>query len=431
MSTTRQPKQHVATTRHRLPQTDDRRTYLLDEPVNRPRPLSTFGFPLSAADEHDLQWHLAHLRGTPNVSEDQLKTSMLAFRRDLAIAQAGHRWQGEPLTSRNVEYVPGDVCGLRASAFQGSFQATAGLFQHPDRHPDPDSAEYLRYELAQAAYVYDAVPYFIPALTSLGIAGSEPPSPELLGELRLPFPRIAIFFGADLALPPTLTGGEEILKDRIRYHDDQLRQASTEVVAHRMPPVQIHAALLGLHRKFPVCLVGVLLAAGPDGLGLDDLAMWFTTTDLSKGGVTRRVDPGFLSSARLAVVAHNLAAAIAWGPWKTSDRPLELPADSESKAFREALRRGQFRRREPSGAAAEVWIIDVKPPHAEPRSEGESTHASPVTHLRRGHTRRQRVGPHDNWRYETRWINPVVVNPQFAPGPGNVTVYRLPDPSRT
>jgi hypothetical protein len=180
------------------------------------------------------------------------------------------------------------------------------LFEHPERDPDPDSAEYLRWELAQAAYIYEAVPFFVPALTSLGIAGSELPDPELLAELRLPFARIAIFLGADLALPATLVGGEEVLKDRSCYHDDQLEQGSTEVFAHLMPPVAVHAAMLGLYRNYPVCLVGVVVASGPGGVGVDDLAMWFTTTEVARGGVTRRVDPGFLSSARLAPIVHNL-----------------------------------------------------------------------------------------------------------------------------
>ena len=209
--------------------------------------------------------------------------------------------------------MPGDICGLRVSAFQGSYRAIASLFQHPGRDLDPDSAGDIGWEAARAVRLYDAVPYFVPALTSLSIARSEPPAAELLNGIRLPFLRSRLL-GADLAVPPSLLGGEEVLRERMRFQDKLLRSESTEVAAHLMPPVRTHACLIGLLSRLPVCLSGVVLFAGPDGTGLNDLVMWFTSTELSGGRVTRRIDPGFLSSARLAPIAHNVAAAVTWGP---------------------------------------------------------------------------------------------------------------------
>jgi hypothetical protein len=65
-----------------------------------------------------------------------------------------------------------------------------------------------------------------------------------------------------------------------------------------------------------------------------------------------------------------------------------------------------------------------------PSAGDGSGRPSPATHLRRGHWRRQRVGPRHAWRYEPRLIPPVLVNPGAGPGE-HVTVYRLPAPPRS
>lgn len=54
-------------------------------------------------------------------------------------------------------------------------------------------------------------------------------------------------------------------------------------------------------------------------------------------------------------------------------------------------------------------------------------HASPITHRRRGHWRRQRVGPREDWYYERRLIAPIIVNPG-GPSDDRLTIYRLPPP---
>jgi hypothetical protein len=173
-----------------------------------------------------------------------------------------------------------------------------------------------------------------------------------------------------------------------------------------------------------------MLAAGPGGVGVEDLAAWFTVTPGAVKLGPRRVDIGFLSSANLRGLALNLAAATAWGHWHPPEAPLELPDDPASSEFRHAVRRGRFRRREPGGAAAGVRVLDVGRMHTPAPQAGSGTHSSPVTHLRRGHWRRQRIGPRDGWRYEPRWIPPVVVNPGGEEG-SQVTVYRLPVPPDT
>jgi hypothetical protein len=99
-------------------------------------------------------------------------------------------------------------------------------------------------------------------------------------------------------------------------------------------------------------------------------------------------------------------------------------------AFRKAVRSSRFRRHEPAGGAVGVRVLDARRTiqHTDP-GEGGGTHASPVTHRRRRHWRRQRVGPRDDWRYERRLIAPTIVNPGHqAPVDAPLTIYRLPPP---
>jgi hypothetical protein len=186
--------------------------------------------------------------------------ALRGYRRDLQIALSSNRLNGHPLTPRNIEYLPGDVCGLRASSTQGGLATTARTFDNLHRNLDDQEASDLAWEAPLAALLYEAVPYFVPALTGLGIAGSEPPSPDLVSEIRLPFPRVAVFVGADMALPPTLRGGEEILRERIAFHDSLLRDLRREMPAHLVPPLHLPATHLALYRGTPLCLTGLLLS---------------------------------------------------------------------------------------------------------------------------------------------------------------------------
>ena len=85
---------------------------------------------------------------------------------------------------------------------------------------------------------------------------------------------------------------------------------------------KMRAAQFAFQRGAPVCLAGVVLGAGPGGVGLDDLVLWLTVTDV-RGGVSRSVEPGLLSAARSAPIVHNVAAAVTWGRWRPPDTDLD------------------------------------------------------------------------------------------------------------
>jgi hypothetical protein len=397
-------------------------TYVLAEPVDRPIEKSTLGFAVSAADEHDLRAAIETATATEQW-QHRAEVAINAYRRDKEVAKASNRWSGDPLGPRDREYLPGDVCGLRASACQGSLQVLEEVLRDPDSQPDDIS--YLPRQVGLAEALYEAIPYFVPVRATFGIAGSHPPDRDLIDDIRLPFPQVALFFGADLDLPDTMVGGEAVVMEKGRWLDEQRRVGADTMLAHLAPPSTISAPLLALARGGRTRVTGVVLRAGPQGVGLDDTVLWLTVTD-GKDGVMRRLDPGSLSHATVEPIVANLAAAVAWGDWKPPPLDLEIPVDAASPQFRRALRGGRFRRREASGAVAQVRVLDVQRMTRRAEAMG-GTHASPATHLRRGYTRRQRVGPTDAWHYETRYILPVLVNPT-GEHPSTVTVYRLPDP---
>jgi hypothetical protein len=276
-----------------------------------------------------------------------------------------------------------------------------------------------QWSLSVARLVLEALPYFLPAATAQGIMASVPPAAGLLSGLRLPYPRLLVFFDRDMEVPAELIGREEVLKRRRgpdRWADDERLN---------LPPSLRPGIMAILHRQ-PVAVTGIMLAAGPDG-SLSDPIITIVRTPKSTIYGHSFVE-GVLSRARLAPIARNLAAAVAWGTWRPPPDVLELP-EVGSPEFRKAVNRGAFGRREPRGEAAGVQVLDVPKASASRRPAGhtENAHASPLTHLRRGPWRRQRIGAKDSWHYEGRWVRPTLVNPEGPTRPRQ-RVYRLPVP---
>jgi hypothetical protein len=70
----------------------------------------------------------------------------------------------------------------------------------PGRRRDTGLA--LRHDTSVASWLIDAVPYFLPVHDAVSILDSHPPEPDMLAEVRLPFPAVTVYFGADLAFDP-------------------------------------------------------------------------------------------------------------------------------------------------------------------------------------------------------------------------------------
>ena len=397
----------------------DRGPVTLEEPEHRhPLAATTLGTAVTVMDEQEIDGAMyeAGLWTRPF-----LDTLTPRHHRDWAIAEASGRWSRD-LEPRQREFVPGDVCGLRAAACQGSL-VTAQRIQREATTPlNAQDWHRVEREMLFGAWLYDAAPYFLPVTSAIGIAGSHAPDASLLDELRLPFQRVAVYFGADLTIPARLLGADHQLAEVIRKSDEVYRSGRTTYRADEYPPYAIHSSQLALVRGQELQLSGVVFHADDAGC-LADVVLWLTVASVPSQD-HRRLTPGLLSRSTLRPLALNLVAAAAWGDWHPPD-DIELADDPDSPAFLRQIRRGAFRRREPGGAAAGVRVLDVRRMTVRAAS-GSGSHASPVTHLRRGHWRRQRVGPREDWRYERRFIPPVVVNP--GQSNDSVTIYRLPEP---
>jgi hypothetical protein len=342
--------------------------------------------------------------------------------RDVHVAYASGRWR--PGSDDPASYLPGDAVALRAFTLVSDFE---WLGQLQEVLADPSAQPGARVEAAfrtrviidDARTLYDAVPHFLDADVAAGILASRPPGPDVVDELRLPHRSVAVFLGRVFEVAP-------------EQCDWPPEWDHTVDLAGR---ARMERTILGELRARGGGIEGVVLTEAPEG-GLADEVLWVVSTVPNPerpGGLARdrlrSVVWGRRSRAHLAGVAENLAAAVACGEWREA-RPVTLPKDPGSRQWSRAVRRGEFRRREPHGGAGGVRVLDLaRSAVAQPRtvaSDGAGAdRASPVTHLRRAHWRLQPVGRGGAERRLTRVAATVV-----CPGatPMRTTVYRVPAP---
>lgn len=341
---------------------------------------------------------------------------------DGALAWASGRWR--PGSPDPAAYVPGDVVALRAFAVAQDLERLRryhGVAGNPGADPEvrAEAAGRVAAGLADVRLLHEAVPHFLDADAARGVLSSRPPGPEVLAEVRLPHPKVAVYLGRVFEVPAEL--------HRWPREWDHLADLAGRPTETRTIVGDLRACGGGIE--------AVVLAEAPGG-GLADEVLWLVSADPdpARPGTAaldryRATVWGRLSSSHLAPVAHNLAAALAWAQWREPERSLDLPADPSSRAWRKAVRRGEFRRAEPHGAAAGVRVLDVaRTPVVERTSApvpAGGTRASPVAHLRRAHWRLQPVGPGGTGRKLVR-VPATVVNP--GSGPLRPVVYRVPVP---
>lgn len=352
------------------------------------------------------------------------------------------RWN--PGTPDPTTYVPGDVRAVRA-IIGGSVIREYAAAQHAwTTAPAGDEKDsLLRNSITgslTAEMLYDAVPFFLDADTADGLAHSERPPDDALATLRLPYPTVMVFFGAEFALPDQLvlpegtSAGIDKALQRPWNPDFPFAMEIDAAVAYRGGSV-----------------TGLVFAAGPDGIGLSDEFLWLLSAepdpnqpppahlDRQRGVVNSR-----LQHCLLADTVLNFAASVAWLDWRAPNTT-DIPDPSDNKAWRKFARTSQFRKNEPRGAYAGVHVINIDSAPAKPAGPtGDDTdrRTSPTTHLRRGHWRSVRVatraadgtiigntrnadGEGVDWHYEGRWIPPSIVNPTAGSSPRQA-VYRLP-----
>jgi hypothetical protein len=420
---------------------------------------STFGDAATVDEQSVIDALPVFARGLPPAEEVmglalRLEDELLA---DHQVVEAGGRWR--PRTYDPEAFLPGDVLALRYFSLIPSMRRVdsiiAALGSGRWKPGDQDGIDlfwHCRTILSHVNRVQHAASYYLPVQSAQAILASTPPDAELMASIRLPFPAVTVYFGADLEIPPAFQRWSEHL-DTSRAQTSRLLEQITDPAYPdpylpgfgAQPPGTPHQArrdLTQAMRDLGGYLSGVTLLAEEDG-SLADQVLWTVATNLDPALADtdlrydrmRGIIDGYLPASTLAPLAWNLAAAVCWGAWSPPPPPPQLPPADAGKAWRKAWKHSATKKAERRGALAGVRVINLArmtAPTARPKP-GEGPHrASPRPHMRRGHWRRSRVGPREGWHYEGRWIagRMVSLTGGTPEQPGRV-VYRLPVPEGT
>jgi hypothetical protein len=239
--------------------------------------------------------------------------------------------------------------------------------------------------------LFSAATYLVsPVDVDVYLAG-EPPPADVVAEIRLPWPAVVVLFGADFQIPRGRLG---------------LLPHSTAEDLERLP----YDRYLTLGRTKGLSLFGVVLLADDDQRCRDEVG-WLIRAG-ADDAFARTLVPGSRHRSPLAPALGNIDAAVCWAGWDpTDDSPPEV----------RHTRRRRARRTQPANAAAQPVVIKSA---RRVRRVGRGVGGATAPHQRRGHWRRQRIGPRDEWHYEPRWIPPTIVGGHVASDqPGRV--YRI------
>jgi hypothetical protein len=401
--------------------------------------VTPLGIPVQGSDFHSSEHQLERIGGLNVVNPAAVREMLSSLLRDARLQATGGRWRiGQADPDR---FVPGDVAAIRAVASDSVVRGVGAMSVERTRTlhlramptgnldlvsdsegllVELDPERLLDQPLAASLLVdlYHAVPYFIPTTAAAAVLASRPPSQTLQQELRLPFERTLVLFGADLELDRDGFPWPE----RFPYQELDRFGVVGELIAR------------GGY------LSGLVLLADDHGYLRDDVVWvlaanprpeepWPASLDRIRGLVR-----GFRSAATLAPLVTNVAAAVAWAVWRDPPpTPPDLPADASSRKLRKALKHNSYRVRERQGALVGVRTLDLARNTARSnRGEREglgSVRTSPIPHMRSGHFRNVRVGPRNDFHYEPRWIPPTWVRGDLEGAHERLTVRRVPPPA--
>ncbi len=345
----------------------------------------------------------------------------------MRLLEATGRWRFRMSRSEPFKLVPGDVLALSA------LHATNLVidFNPPRTGAATDSISMFTESADMAATILDARQYWLPAGVESALLTSETPENDLIGDIRLPVRTCLVWFAQPATIPADVI--PEAASDsyaHILQFDAESLPGQRNV---EQPAMAAFKALHAIRSQPHECaLEGVLLFGDSEGR-LQDAVVWLVqcpTTSPAGTVLPNLVDRfsvlGRPSHAGWGHVPTLLGALISFGTWSTA-APLAAPPAGAHRSVMRELRKGSTKKLEENGGLAGVQLLTVKPRSPTSTNRGESTHASPVTHPRRGHFRRVPVGPRNEDQREVRWIPPVIVNPGAA-GTGHVQIYRLPRP---
>jgi len=370
--------------------------------------------------------------------------------RDIKLMRASQRWR--PGQADPESYVPGDVPAMRATLAGTNLNVAAAVLRKlgPTRATGPelagDAIELVELHVAAPMLVYQAAPFFVSGELALAASASDRPPAGLVDDLCLPFPSVWIVFGHDLELPADMAWPAKTNFDIAPF----VREMAGPAVG------AWQRNIAGALHDRGGALCGVVVFAGPDGVGLADEVIWTVSANPDPGmpppqdlDRQRGALVGARSRSLLAPIIDNLALLVATTPWV--DTPAVVPGIGTpgSERWVRSLERSKAQRALLGGAGSGVRVVEVRsaaraPARGEPHDHagagaGAGREVSP--HARRGHWRRSRVatrgpdgqivgdvhGEHGtDWRYVGHWIAPTLIHPDRAGGV--MQVWRLEQP---
>ena len=303
------------------------------------QPKTPLGTPTTPDEASAIGWFLpADLDGLRQMFGE----TVAACDRDITLMRAAQRWRpGQPDPD---SYLPGDVPAMRATLAGTNLNVAAALLRRLgfDRATDParydDVVEVVESHVAASMLVYRAAPFFVPAGLALAAAASDRPPAGLVEDCRLPFESVWIVFGHDLELPVDMawpTGTNFDIAPFVR-----------ELAAPAIGAWQRNIAGALNDRGGALC--GVVVFAGPDGVGLADEVIWTVSAnpdpampppqhlDRQRGALI-----GARSRALLAPIVENLALLVATTPRNRHATPGTRHRHPGQRALETFARAGQ------------------------------------------------------------------------------------------
>ena len=291
-----------------------------------------------------------------------------------------------------------------------------GIFEEASNLTDPRCTHaHMVAATGAGLRVYDAPLYWIPGSSAAACLTSEPPDPELLARIELPFPSVLVGFAEPVAITDVEDDGEYLVVG------GQRRERTVEGAG-----------------RF---IEAVWLTSGPGGRGLGPVVVWFLQYGTGVEGASTAASVGMWSRSAFPAVVPNLAALLCWERWEEPPAVPDAVGEEGSREWRKSLKHSAVKRAAQRGVLHGVRVLSVPSPLKLPEV-GVGTSSGrrlPIEHWRRGHWTSVRVVTRDaqgriigrsdgekdvDWHYEGRWVRPVLVNRGGPPDRG-AKVYRL------
>lgn len=394
---------------------------LLPAPEDPPVVVNGFGLALSPAGHADDIHRLGRSAPAPSKADT-----------DALVAEAKHRIrdvgppEGWP-ADRWLYDDPAEPCRISSADVPAltAHYAESAAYWLPSIGRVPPRTDTKPQALAE---YLTAQPYWLPPGAEAPLLSGRPVDDDEYRDLRMPHRSCIVWFARPLAVPPgavpdlwpTIRGSVSCATNMHR-RTHNCRPTDSRVV---------HALTLATVRPEHCWVEGVRLIADDEGRPTDRVEWLLRIPTPPVWDMTSYwvVVPGNRDQSAWAAPLRLLTALVAWGSWQpepSRSGPGTQPSTPRANGH------GPPRGRPPS---SDPPVLVLAAPTARTPDEPPSTAAaaarparqSPVTHLRRGHFRRQRIGPRSGQDYRMRWIPPTVVNPGSAASP--LRVYTLPAP---